>query len=145
MDGYYPLDFDTRDSDLKDIAVHYQNKGGEFWLVLAGNGKSVAGCIGLERINDDTLELRRFVVQGAMRNHGFGERLLLTALGYAEQADCKRIRLHLPADSQAALHLLRKHRFHEIRRFNNDQRSAHFFEHWIQAGSVGRTAGSGSN
>ncbi|MFM1897083.1 MAG: hypothetical protein RLZZ385_2157 [Pseudomonadota bacterium] len=131
-DDVYSLDLWTRDSDLQDIAAHYQRDGGQFWLLLAGADKSVVGCIGLERVNEDTLELRRFVVDEPLRNHGFGERLLVTAMNHALHADCKRIRLHIPGKTQAALHLLRKHRFHEIRRFNTDPRSVYFFEHWIQ-------------
>lgn len=131
-DNAYVMDFETRDSDLKDIAANYQKNGGEFWLLLSGTDKVVIGCLGLQRINPDTLELRRFVVHEPMRNHGFGERLLKTALDYAAAADCNRIRVQMTVDQKAALKLLQKYRFHPITRFNSDENSEHFLEHRIQ-------------
>ena len=67
-----------------------------------------------------------------MRDHGFGERMLLTALRFAEDSDCNRVRVYVESKQQAALQLLRKHRFHEIKRFNTNPQAEYFFEHRIQ-------------
>lgn len=131
-DDDYPLDFTTRDSDLQDIMSHYQNRGGAFWLLTVGEAKRVVGTLGLERVNEDTLELRRFVVDHPLRDKGFGERLLLTALRHAPTIGCRRIRVQVGPRSEAAIHLLGKHRFNEIKRFSTDPRSMRFFERWIQ-------------
>ena len=131
-DNEFIMDFATRDADLSDIAARYQQAGGEFWLLLSGTDQVVIGTLGLQRVNDDTLELRRFVVHEPMRNHGFGEKMLLTALDYAVRVRCNRIRLMLPAQQDAAMHLLKKHRFHIIKRFSDDPLSNCFMEHRIQ-------------
>lgn len=135
-DDAYVMDFETRDVDLKDITLHYQNNGGQFWLLVAGSDQIVAGCIALERVNKDTLELKRFVVHQLMRDHGFGERMLLTALRFAEDSDCNRVRVYVESKQQAALQLLRKHRFHEIKRFNTNPHAEYFLEHRIQEKAV---------
>ena len=131
-DNEFAMDFNTRDSDLKDIAAHYQGGGGEFWLLLSGTDEVVIGTLGLERINADTLELRRFVIDEPMRNHGYGERMLKVAMDFAAGADCNRIRLSMGDNQHAAMHLLRRYRFHEIKRFNTDPKCEIFMEHRIQ-------------
>lgn len=136
----YVMDFDTRDADLRDIEAHYQAAGGEFWLLLSGREEAVIGCIGLERVNEDTLELKRFVVHEPVRGHGYGEKLLLTALNFAADAACNRIRATANDSQQAALSLLRKHRFHAIKRFSSDAKAQYFFEHRIQEKSSARAS-----
>lgn len=131
-DDRFRMDFETRDSDLKDIATHYQTRGGQFWVLLAGTAKAVIGCIALERVNNKTLELKRFVVDEPMRNHGYGERLLRTALNFAAAAECNRIRLYLTDRHEIARHMMKKFRFHEIKRYTDHEHALYFFEHRIQ-------------
>jgi GNAT superfamily N-acetyltransferase len=75
-------------------------------------------------------------VDEPLRNHGYGERLLKAALQYATDANCNRIRLSLGKKQPAASQLLRRYRFHEIKRFNDDPKSERFLEHRIQQRST---------
>ena len=92
MAGYtelnYTMDFEAFDRDLEDIERSYRDLGGEFW-VLDDHGE-IVGCVGITPAEIETCEVHRLYLRGPLRGHGWGHRLLETALAWARSAGFRR-------------------------------------------------------
>jgi putative acetyltransferase len=95
------------DADLDDLERHYFNRGGEFF-VLTTPDQTVIGCVGLYRVDETTLELRKMYLAAGWRGRGQGRRLLDHALARARALGAKRITLETAEVLQTALALYRR-------------------------------------
>jgi GNAT superfamily N-acetyltransferase len=83
------MDFGEFDRDLADICAHYQDAGGEFWVIEKGG--LVTGCIGAVPAGADACELHRLYLLDSHRGKGWGRRLLETALLWCREQGRPRI------------------------------------------------------
>lgn len=72
-----------KDADLKDIESYYFAKGGTFFVGIADD--RVVGTAGVRKLEDGRCEIRRIYLKKEFRNQGYGKRLFLAALGFAEK------------------------------------------------------------
>lgn len=68
------------DRDLADICAHYQDAGGEFWVL--DEGGLIAGCVGVVPTGPEECELHRLYLLDSRRGKGWGRRLIETALAW---------------------------------------------------------------
>src|SRR5262245_46000950 len=80
------------DADLADVEAHYFARGGSFDVIVDSIG-SVVGCVGLDRIDARTVELRKMYLRADARGKGLGRRLLDHAVDRARRMGCARITL----------------------------------------------------
>lgn len=71
-----------KDADLQDIEGYYFKEGGVFYIGLA-EGK-VVGTAAVRRIDRDRCEIRRIYLKKEFRGKGYGKKLFLAALSFAE-------------------------------------------------------------
>lgn len=95
------------DADLDDLEAHYFGRGGEFF-VLTDSTPTVIGCVGLYRVDQTTLELRKMYLAAAWRGRGQGRRLLEHALARARALGARTITLETAEVLQSALDLYRR-------------------------------------
>ncbi|MEH6403195.1 MAG: GNAT family N-acetyltransferase [Sneathiella sp.] len=77
------LDVDAEEPQLKAIASHYAEKGGEFWVAL--NGDEIVGSIGYSPAEDHG-ELKHLYVNSSIRRQGIAS----TLCDFAENAAAGR-------------------------------------------------------
>jgi ribosomal protein S18 acetylase RimI-like enzyme len=85
-------DDDSR-ADLSDIAGHYLEPGGNFWV--ARDGDRVVGFVGLQRVSRGTGKVKRLAVDPDYQRRGVATRLVARLMGYARaaaSADCHPLR-----------------------------------------------------
>src|SRR5262245_3308966 len=78
------------DADLKDIEASYFKSGGRFDVLVSGDGL-IIGSVGLHRIDEGTIELRKMYLHSSQRGKGLGNRLLSHALAAARELGCRRM------------------------------------------------------
>ena len=122
----FAFDLDGKDADLSAISDRYQTRGGTF--LLANRDDQIVGSIGLRRLDEECLELKRFYVAAEYRRNRIGTRLLQDAIAHASRGAARRIRLDTSRKSPAAISLFRKHGFVEIARYNDDPFAEVFME-----------------
>jgi ribosomal protein S18 acetylase RimI-like enzyme len=84
---------DDSRADLSDIAGHYLEPGGNFWV--ARDGDRVVGFVGLQRVSRGTGKARRLAVDPDYQRRGVATRLVARLMGYARaaaSADCHPLR-----------------------------------------------------
>jgi putative acetyltransferase len=103
------------DVDLSDVELHYQARGGDFWVVEDGRGRVVGTC-GLWLDPDDpaACELRKMYLRQEWRGRGLGKQLLETALNHARSTGRERVELETNHAMTAAVGLYESRGFHEI-------------------------------
>ncbi len=80
-DGYH--------RDLYEIETSYLQRGGMFWVLLAGD--KVIGCVGILPDGAEC-ELHRMYLLPEYRGRGLGRRLLDTTIEYGRSQGCRRMR-----------------------------------------------------
>ena len=80
--------------DLLNIDKHYFSLGDDFWLALDDNDR-VIGCIGYNKISDDTVKLHRLYVKYNLKRRGIGSALLQTAEQHVKAAGYRYAIVHL--------------------------------------------------
>ncbi len=78
--------------------VREMNRGVTFYI-LEREGQP-AGCIALEKINDDVCYLERLAVSPDERRKGFGEALVKHGLSEAKRLDVRRVQIGIIAEHQ---------------------------------------------
>lgn len=68
------LGFQNFERELKDPFVKYGAPYGSLWLAFSGN--VAIGCIALQRIDEETCEMKRLYVQPAFRGQGIASMLV---------------------------------------------------------------------
>lgn len=78
-------------SDLSDIRGVYFEPGGHFWVVEDQREGKIVGCVGVERLDGETCELRRMSVAPEARKGGLGSRLCKTVEHFASTTGFERL------------------------------------------------------
>lgn len=73
-----------KDGDLKDIEGYYFAKGGTFFVGLSEDGR-VVGTAGVRSLGEGRCEIRRIYLKKEFRNKGYGKKLFLASLDFAEK------------------------------------------------------------
>ncbi len=91
--------------EIDDIPGYYAAKDGAFHVATLGG--ALVGMFGLERVDAETMELRRMYVADAARGRGLGRLLLRHAEAECMKAGCRRLTLSTSEVQRAALALYR--------------------------------------
>lgn len=81
--------------DLLDITSSYINRGGNFWLAVAGG--HVVGTIALMKIDDGWCVLKKFFVRADFRSQRVGLALYARLLDFAKAGGFRHIILDTPS------------------------------------------------
>jgi putative acetyltransferase len=100
------------DADLADLEAHYAARGGSFDVIADPSG-SVVGCVGLDRIDGRTVELRKMYLRPDVRGKGLGRRLLDHAVDQARRMGFARITLETASCLRTAIQMYRAYGFRE--------------------------------
>ena len=105
-----PPDPEETDADLKDIEATYFARGGRFDVMMDGRDR-IIGTVGLFRIDDPTVELRKMYLVSSQRGQGLGRRLLDHAIAEARKLGCKRIVLETATQLTTAIDMYKRRGF----------------------------------
>jgi GNAT superfamily N-acetyltransferase len=97
------------------------------WLVAYRDGRPI-GCGGLQRLDADTVEVRRIFLDHTERGRGTGRRLLVELEEHARRHGYKRVRLTTGDRQREALRLFQSHGYEEIPSFTDGA----FTRHWME-------------
>ncbi|MEK3882978.1 GNAT family N-acetyltransferase [Paenibacillus sp. PL2-23] len=114
LDGYlsdlYPQD-EIFGVDMSDP------KTGEMTFVVAYWDGVPVGCGGIRRLDEATVELKRFYVEPSMRRQGVARQVFSRLEQEAEEMGCSVMRLETGAPQFESVHFYKKMGFYEIDRF----------------------------
>ncbi|TWI99483.1 N-acetylglutamate synthase-like GNAT family acetyltransferase [Mucilaginibacter frigoritolerans] len=79
------------ESDLENFAEVYQQPGSKFFVIY--DGTDILGTVGLVKISDDVVKLRKMYVNSRLRDKGYGLDLLRTVVSEAKLLGYLVIRL----------------------------------------------------
>lgn len=102
------------DEALRDLPQSYADRGGAFWVAVEADlegPERVVGTVGVARISDTQLELRKMYLDPASRGRGLGQRLLDTAIAWAETSGAAILSLDTTHEMTAAQALYEKNGF----------------------------------
>ena len=121
---YQPED---RHSDIVNIEDIYLRHG-SFWCLF--RGEELIGMVAVRCFENDNsvAELKRLYVLPDYQGKGYGGMLFKHALDYAKKQGFKTVRADTRQDRAASLHLISKHRFRQIERYNNNAFAELFYE-----------------
>jgi putative acetyltransferase len=94
-------DFQTTDSDLRDIEASYLKNGGLFEIV-EDEESNILGSLGLFPIDERTCELRKMYFIPRVRGFGLGKRVLELVVAQARELGFKKIILETSSKLIAA-------------------------------------------
>ncbi len=97
------------------------------WLVAYRDEQPV-GCGGLQKLDDETAEVRRIYLAEEARGHGIGRRLLDALEQHARDLGYARVRLTTGDGQPEALGLFRSAGYEEIAPFTDGA----FTRHWME-------------
>jgi GNAT superfamily N-acetyltransferase len=97
------------------------------WLVAYRDEQPV-GCGGLQKLDDETAEVRRIYLAEEARGHGIGRRLLDALEQHARDLGYARVRLTTGDGQPEALGLFRSAGYEEIVPFTDGA----FTRHWME-------------
>jgi GNAT superfamily N-acetyltransferase len=97
------------------------------WLVAYSDGRAV-GCGGLQRLDDETGEMRRLFVDPMVRGRGIGHILLAELEQHARRLGYRRVRLTTGDQQPHALGMFQSADYREIPPFTNGI----FTRHWME-------------
>jgi GNAT superfamily N-acetyltransferase len=105
--------------------------GLEVWLVAYRDEQPV-GCGGLQRLDDETAEIRRIYLADEARGRGIGRKLLEALEQHARDRGYKRVRLTTGEGQPEALGLFGSAGYEEIEPFTDGP----FTRHWMEKAVV---------
>jgi GNAT superfamily N-acetyltransferase len=118
---------DGRHSDMVNIENAYMRRGC-FWCLFDGDkliGMAAAHCIDDE---NNVAELKRLYVLPEYQGNGYGGMLFEYAFNYVKQQGYRTVRVDSRRDRAASLHLIDKHRFRQVERYNDNLFAELYFE-----------------
>jgi ribosomal protein S18 acetylase RimI-like enzyme len=109
------LSFQNIDEELADFPGKYREPEGVF--LVAKEGHTVVGCVGLRRIEPGICEMKRLFVVDSCKGRGLGDALVREIIRYARNKGYAKMRLDTLSTMDAAQRLYRRHGFVEIPRY----------------------------
>jgi putative acetyltransferase len=97
-----PPEPESTDADLNDIELFYFKGGGRFDVLVNRTG-DIIGSVGLHRIDQQTVELRKMYLRSDERGKGLGTKLLDHALTESRRMGCTRITLETATQLTTAI------------------------------------------
>jgi GNAT superfamily N-acetyltransferase len=131
----YP-EFDPQQQPAAPLHAFTEELGGEF--VIAVVDGSMGGCGGLQRLDDETGEIRRIFVREHARGRGVGRAVLRALVASARRFGYSRVRLDTGDRLPEAVALFRSFGFVEIGDYNGNPFAAFWMELDLRA-DVGGT------
>lgn len=116
------------DRDLRSIAKFEPPSGR---LLIALHDEVPVGTASMQRIGEETAEIKRMYVQPAHRRAGAGRSMADELISAAKTAGYKRIRLDSPRFMTAAHALYRSRGFAEIDPYPESEIPDEYKPHWI--------------
>ena len=116
-----------RHSDMVDIENTYMRHGC-FWCMYEKSdliGMAAARCIDSE---NNVAELKRLYVLPKHQGNGYGGMLFKYALDFVKEQGYQTVRVDTRHDRAASLHLIDKHRFRRVKRYNDNEFAELYFE-----------------
>lgn len=92
------------------------------------SSKDVLGCGGLQKIDQEVVEIKRMWVRKDIRGIGLGKRLLDALERAAIKIGYKKVRLDTNQRLESAISMYKSAGYLEIERYNNNLYAAHWFE-----------------
>jgi putative acetyltransferase len=116
-----------RHSDIANIQNSYMSNGC-FWCIY--DDSRLIGTVAVRAIDtkNEIAELKRLYVLKEEQGNGYGSMLFKTALNYARESKFHKICADTRYDRDASQHLMRKHGFDEVSKYNDNQFAELFFE-----------------
>jgi len=112
------LCFQDFDQELVDAETIYSPPEGR--VLLAYEGSTFAGCVGVRRQQGELCEMKRLYVRPAFRGRGLGRRLAEEAMGAARDLGYARVCLDTLPEMDAARSLYASLGFTEIEAYYNN-------------------------
>jgi putative acetyltransferase len=104
---------DSSEKDLLDIEATYMNSGGTF-EVIEHRKSAIIGTVGLLKVDESTIKLRKMYVDRSYRGLGLGKRLMEHALYKAAELQFEEIVLETVHSMTAAISLYEAYGFIKI-------------------------------
>ncbi|HET9425624.1 MAG TPA: GNAT family N-acetyltransferase [Gemmatimonadaceae bacterium] len=109
----FPVEAGGADSDLDDVPLGYQRRGGLFRVIV--DEDVIVGCGGLYPVASRVVELRKMYFHPSIRGRGLGRRLLEDLIDEARRHDFTRIELETASSLTAAIGLYQSAGFIETK------------------------------
>jgi putative acetyltransferase len=106
------LSFQNIVEELADFPGKYREPEGVF--LVAKEGHTIVGCVGLRRIEPGICEMKRLFVVDSCKGRGLGDALVREVINRAREMGYLRMRLDTLSTMGAAQSLYRRHGFVEI-------------------------------
>jgi len=125
LDERFPSGFDPGDAGATaDVAMLSAPEGA---FVVARNGELVVGCGGLQRVDDDTAEIKRMWVHREWRGLGLGRTLLGRLEALARDRDRERVVLDTNGTLTEAISMYERSGYQPIERYNDNPYAQRWF------------------
>jgi GNAT superfamily N-acetyltransferase len=111
------LELQNYDSELEYLTEKYGLPDGRLYIVQINN--TLAGCIGLKKINNENCEMKRLYVRPKFRGHKIANKLVQIIIDDAKSIGYKAMLLDTLPFLQGAIHIYEKFGFYEIESYNN--------------------------
>lgn len=111
------LDIQHYDEEVKHLETKYGLPFGR--LYLAYYDSSLAGCIGLRKIDEKNCEMKRLYVRPQFRGKHIGDQLVRKIVEDAGEIGYSHILLDTLPFLESALHIYKKYGFYEIECYND--------------------------
>ena len=105
---------------------HLDSVFDRFWCLVSEG--TVVGTVGIQRLDDETAELKALYLSEDLRGKGFGYKLLDTAVNYAKDHGYRRVVLDSMSKYENASRLYRNYGFRAIPRYNENRYADVFME-----------------
>lgn len=111
------LELQNYDAELENLEYKYGHSFGRLYVVYYN--ETLAGCIGLRKIDNSICELKRLYIKPQFRKNGIGDYLIKKIIADAKEIGYSKMRLDTLPFLTGAERLYRKNGFYDIPCYNN--------------------------
>lgn len=133
LDRIFPNGFDPGPLTADTLADMRPPSGA---FLLATDGATTLGCVGLRREDATTAEVKRLWVAPSARGTGLAQRLMHAIENHARAQGATRLVLDTSRHLPGAVAFYRKHGWTEIPRYNPNPFAHHWFEKRLAPRSI---------